>query len=50
MSTFCTEAFKRVIIESLIYFTHVISSPSCEANTFFKNNEYIKVIPIILNL
>ena len=50
MPTFCTEAFGRVIIESLMNKTPVISSPNCGANDFFINKEFLKVIPIKLNL
>jgi len=36
--TFCTEAFGRIIIESIINKTPVISSPNCGANSFFDIN------------
>ncbi|MHA1283582.1 MAG: glycosyltransferase [Promethearchaeota archaeon] len=45
-----TEAFGRVIIESIINQTPVICSPQCGANFLFKNKEYVKVIPLNLNL
>ena len=44
--TFCTEAFGRVIIESIINNTPVISSPNCGANSFFKNKDYLAVVPL----
>jgi len=50
MPTFCTEAFGRVIIESIINKTPVISSPNCGANAFFKDKEFVKVIPLKLGL
>lgn len=48
--TFCTEAFGRVIPESLVNKTPVISSPQCGANQFFKGKAFLKVIPLKLNL
>jgi len=48
--SFYNEAFGRVIIESVINRTPVISSPSCGANYFFKNKGYIKVVPLRLSL
>ena len=44
--TFCTKAFRRVIIESIINNTPVISSPNCGANSFFKNKDYLAVVPL----
>ena len=48
--TFCTEAFGRVIPESLINKTPVISSPQCGANQFFNDNYSLRVVPLKLNL
>ncbi len=45
--TFCTEAFGRVIVESILNKTPVISSPNCGANEFFENKDFVKVIPLI---
>jgi len=48
--TFCTEAFGRIIIESIVNKTPVISSPNCGANSNFLNRSFLKVIPIKLSL
>lgn len=48
--TFCTEAFGRVIPESLVNRTPVISSPQCGANQFFEGNDALKVVPLKLDL
>jgi len=48
--TFCTEAFGRTILESLVNKTPVISSPQCGINDFFKNKDFLKVIPLKINL
>lgn len=48
--SFYNEAFGRVIIESIINRTPVISSPNCGANYFFKNKGYVKVVPLRLSL
>ena len=49
--TFCTEAFGRVIPESLVNRTPVISSPQCGANQFFEGiNDAVRVVPLKLNL
>ena len=48
--TFCIEAFGRVIIESIINNTPVISSPNCGANSFFKNKDYLAVLPLKISL
>ena len=49
--TFCTEAFGRVIPESLVNRTPVISSPQCGANQFFKGiNDAVRVVPLKLDL
>lgn len=47
MPTFCTEAFGRVIAESILNNTPVISSPNCGANKFFQNKNYVKNAPLI---
>jgi glycosyltransferase involved in cell wall biosynthesis len=48
--SFWTEAFGRVIIESLTNKTPVISSPNCGANQFFDEKEYLKIVPLNLPL
>ena len=49
--TFCTEAFGRIIPESLVNRTPVISSPQCGANQFFEGiNDAVRVVPLKLNL
>lgn len=41
-----TEAFGRVILESLMNNTPVITSPQCGANYLFKKKKYMKVLPL----
>jgi len=48
--SFFTEAFGRIIPESLTNKTPVISSPECGVNQFFENKDFLKVIPLKLNL
>lgn len=48
--TFCTDAFGRIIPESLTNKTLVISSPQCGANQFFEGKNFFKVVPLKLNL
>ena len=48
--SFFTEAFGRIIIESITNKTPVISSPNCGANSNFLTNPFLKVIPIKLSL
>jgi glycosyltransferase involved in cell wall biosynthesis len=48
--SFWTEAFGRVIIESLTNKTPVISSPNCGANQYFNEKEYLKIVPLNLPL
>jgi len=48
--TFCTEAFGRIIPESLSNKTPVISSPQCGANQFFENKGFLKAVPLKLKL
>jgi glycosyltransferase involved in cell wall biosynthesis len=48
--SFLTEAFGRVIIESISNGTPVISSPNCGANAYFKNKSFLKIIPINIQL
>jgi len=48
--TFCTEAFGRIIPESLVNKTPVISSPQCGANQFFNDDYSLKVVPLKLDL
>lgn len=44
------EAFGRIIPESLTNKTPVISSPNCGANQFFEHKDFLKVIPLEVNL
>jgi glycosyltransferase involved in cell wall biosynthesis len=48
--SFYTEAFGRIIIESLLNGTPVIASPNCGANKYFKNSDFLKVLPLNLPL
>lgn len=48
--SFCTEAFGRIIIESISKNTPVISSPNCGANSSFKNKDFLAVIPLKISL
>lgn len=48
--SFYSEAFGRIIIESFINKTPVISSPNCGANYFFKEKKFLKVVPLKLHL
>lgn len=48
--SFSTEAFGRVVIESILNKTQVITSQNCGVNSFFKNDEFLKVLPIKLDL
>lgn len=48
--TFCTDAFGRIIPESLSNKTLVISSPQCGANQFFEDKPFLKVVPLKLKL
>lgn len=48
--SFFTEAFGRIIPESLVNKTPVISSPQCGANEFFNNNDFLKIVPLKLDL
>lgn len=48
--SFLTEAFGRIIIESIINKTPVMSSPNCGANNFFKEKKFLKVVPLKVNL
>jgi len=45
-----TEAFGRIIIESILNGTPVITSPNCGANYFLRGKEYIKVVPLKIRL
>jgi len=45
-----TEAFGRVILESIMNKTPVISSPQCGANYIFQNKNYVKVLTLEPNL
>ena len=48
--SFYTEAFGRVIIESIINKTPVISSPNCGANSFIENKDYLATVPLKISL
>ncbi|MFW9829666.1 MAG: glycosyltransferase family 4 protein, partial [Candidatus Thorarchaeota archaeon] len=48
--SFFTEAFGRVIIESILNGTPVITSPNCGANSFLQDKEYVKVVPLKIQL
>jgi len=48
--SFSTEAFGRVVIESILNKTQVITSQNCGVNSFFKDKEFLKVLPIKLDL
>ena len=48
--TFCTEAFGRIITESIINKTPVISSPNCGANSFIENKDYLATVPLKISL
>jgi len=48
--SFFTEAFGRIIPESITNKTPVITSPQCGANQFFKEKDFLKVIPLKLSL
>jgi glycosyltransferase involved in cell wall biosynthesis len=41
-----TEAFGRVVLESIINKTPVLTSPQTGANYLFKDKEYVKVLPL----
>lgn len=48
--SFYTEAFGRIIIESIITKTPVISSPNCGANSFIENKDYLATVPLKISL
>jgi len=48
--SFFTEAFGRVILESIVNGTPVITSPNCGANYFLQDKEFIKIVPLNLKL
>ena len=48
--SFYNEAFGRIIIESLVNKTPVISSPNCGANAFFIEKQFLKIVPLKLSL
>ncbi len=45
-----TEAFGRVILESIINKTPVIISPQCGAKYLFEDNDYVKIVPLKVEL
>ncbi|MFX1393682.1 MAG: glycosyltransferase [Promethearchaeota archaeon] len=45
-----TEAFGRIILESIINNTPVMTSPQCGANYLFKKKKYVKILPLKVNL
>jgi glycosyltransferase involved in cell wall biosynthesis len=48
--SFYTEAFGRIIIESILNKTPVISSPNCGANSFIENKDYLAKVPLKIPL
>ena len=48
--SFINEAFGRIIIESLLNGTQVITSPNCGASSFFENKKFLQQQPLKLNL
>ncbi|MBY8989953.1 MAG: glycosyltransferase family 4 protein [Candidatus Lokiarchaeota archaeon] len=48
--SFLTDAFGRIIIESILNGTPVISSPNCGANYFLKDKKFLRILPIDLKL
>lgn len=48
--SFFTEAFGRIIPESITNKTPVITSPNCGANQFFSDKDFLKVVPLKLGL
>lgn len=48
--SFFTEAFGRVIVESILNQTPVISSPNCGANFYFQNKPFLKMLPLDISL
>lgn len=48
--SFVNEAFGRIIIESILNGTQVISSPNCGANSFFENEKFLQQQPLKLKL
>ncbi|KKL68155.1 hypothetical protein LCGC14_2127820, partial [marine sediment metagenome] len=48
--SFFTEAFGRIIPESIINKTPVITSPQCGANQFFKEKDFLRIVPLKLSL
>ena len=45
-----TEAFGRVVLESIINKTPVIVSPQTSAKYLFKNKDYVKILPLKISL
>lgn len=50
MPSIYTEAFGRVVLESIINKTPVIVSPQTGANYLFKDKKYVKIVPLKINL
>ncbi|MFX1274374.1 MAG: glycosyltransferase [Promethearchaeota archaeon] len=48
--SFCNDAFGRVIIESLLNNTPVIAAPNCGAVHELKNSNFLRIVPININL
>ena len=48
--SFSTEAFGRIIIESILNGTPVLTSPNCGASYFLQGKEYVKVVPLKISL
>ena len=48
--SFLNEGFGRVIIESIINKTPVITSPSCGANSYFNDKKFLRILPLEVHL
>jgi len=48
--SFSTEAFGRIVVESILNGTPVIASQNCGANEFFTNKPYLKELPINISV
>ena len=50
MPSIYTEAFGRVVLESIINKTPIIVSPQTGANYLFRNKKYVKILPLKVSL
>jgi glycosyltransferase involved in cell wall biosynthesis len=48
--SFYNEAFGRIVVESILNGTQVVSSPQCGASSFFRNDEFLQIQPLKLDL